>query len=647
MNGGTGEFWRTVGTTFLASIKSVGTACTLASVGIYLHQRGFVVGDGKRTLALISQQVTIPLLFFTKILYCNQDWSPEPCPNVTDSLEDVWILLVWPLWVCIVGICVGHVVVVMAGDSVKPHQRNSILASVAFGNSTGLPITLLTVIHTNFGPSSALGSVDPTLFLSVYLVMYPILQWGIGGMLLAPPATTTTKTTTTTSNARANPTPLPHDLSLLTKGSGASSLGDDSVDDADSSAIDCEMSVSFGSSIRRSITVEIDRTKQTLANTQKTLANNVIHNKTTMPETYQISHRGLDATDASMYWSVAENLNQWGKPQYGAAPAPQGLYKNALTTSSGNSIGMDLSDTESKSIHGQDTEDLPTGGGSGSGGTEDPNRTRDGGVSTETSALLGIGHDRNRDPDFDFGASKSSSSTSPSKPSSSGSSPGGREQHHLLATIRKILARCLQPPVVAALLGLLCASFPDIRGFLVDIDDRNGSAPLQWLFDGLFEAGRAAVPINMIILGCNLSASYMLHSPGNGQGNGTSYALSSSKEHESTIIDTKTTLLVVFGKMIAMPLVGYASTLVLSLFYTVPQDIAGSLYLVLSIVFLCPTANNVMVMVELSGKNPGAKESMARIIACQYAIAPLLLSGTVTGAVLMAASMAGQSPQIA
>merc|ERR1719491_2088211 len=76
------------------------------------------------------------------------------------------------------------------------------MASIAFGNSTGLPITLLTVIHANFGSESALGIVDPTLFLSVYLVVYPVLQWGIGGMMLAPPsspsaATTTTKTTTT------------------------------------------------------------------------------------------------------------------------------------------------------------------------------------------------------------------------------------------------------------------------------------------------------------------------------------------------------------------------------------------------------------------------------------------------------------------
>jgi hypothetical protein len=49
-----------------------------------------------------------------------------------------------------------------------------------------------------------------------------------------------------------------------------------------------------------------------------------------------------------------------------------------------------------------------------------------------------------------------------------------------------------------------------------------------------------------------------------------------------------------------------------------------------------------MVMVELSGSG-GSKEGMARIIAYQYAIAPIVLSGTVTCAVLMASYMARTS----
>jgi predicted permease len=640
MNSETGEFFQTVVTTFVASIKSVGTACTLASVGIYLHQRGFVVGNGKRTLALISQQVTIPLLFFTKILYCNQDWSPEPCPNVTDSLEDVWILLVWPLWVCTAGICVGYCVTLLAGT--PSHQRNPILASVAFGNSTGLPITLLTVIHANFGPSSALGVVDPTLFLSVYLIVYPVLQWGIGGLLLAPPANSVESETEKESETETDHQELQsiealrlgavslkdpfNDLSLVTKGSGISSLGDDTDGGGYETETDPELQMqrglttylSFKSSIRRSIRVELDKTK-------KTLANNVIHNKSAMPETYQISHRGLDTTDDSLYWSVQENLNRWGKPQFGKAPSSETmetghpkLYKSALT-SSGQNIGMDISGQESPNGEIIDEQDDPQD------------------ATTEASALLGR---------------RSVSSTS----YSSSSSQLSDDREELMATISKILKRCFQPPVIAALLGILFASVPVIRGVLVDIEDRNGSAPLQWFFDGLYEAGRAAVPINMIILGCNLSASYMLHSPlAPTASSGITVATTHprvSRDHEkkeknssssSAFFGTKTALMIVFGKMIAMPLVGYVSTLALSTVYVVPHEIAGSLYLVLLIVFLCPTANNVMVMVELGGTGKGSKESMARIIAYQYAFAPLVLSGTVTGAVLMASAMSEQS----
>jgi hypothetical protein len=47
------------------------------------------------------------------------------------------------------------------------------------------------------------------------------------------------------------------------------------------------------------------------------------------------------------------------------------------------------------------------------------------------------------------------------------------------------------------------------------------------------------------------------------------------------------------------------------------------------IVFITPTANkNVMVMVELSGSN--AKEGIARVIALQYAVAPVILSLAMT-----------------
>ena len=47
-------------------------------------------------------------------------------------------------------------------------------------------MTLLTVIHDQFKATTELGSVDASAFLSVYLLLYPVLQWGVGGWLMAP-----------------------------------------------------------------------------------------------------------------------------------------------------------------------------------------------------------------------------------------------------------------------------------------------------------------------------------------------------------------------------------------------------------------------------------------------------------------------------
>ena len=89
---------------------------------------------------------------------------------------------------------------------------------------------------------------------------------------------------------------------------------------------------------------------------------------------------------------------------------------------------------------------------------------------------------------------------------------------------------------------------------------------------------------------------------------------------------------IVIGKMVILPFIGIWTAWILKIYvWDIPSDIDGSFYLVLMIVFLCPTANNVMVMVELSGSR--AKEGIAQVIALQYAIAPLVLSITMTVAI--------------
>ena len=184
--------------TFLASLRAVGTASTMAFAGFYLHRRGFVTPSGKKMMALLSQQVTIPAFLFAKIIYCPNGSggggggrsmeeltvSQVICPSVADRISDLWMLLLWPFYVVLCGLFTGYVAAKLSHT--PPLQTRSCLAACAFGNSTGLAITLLTVVHGQFGKSTELGSIDPTALLSVYLLLYPVLQWGVGGWLLAP-----------------------------------------------------------------------------------------------------------------------------------------------------------------------------------------------------------------------------------------------------------------------------------------------------------------------------------------------------------------------------------------------------------------------------------------------------------------------------
>ena len=128
--------------TLISSLRSIGTAVSMATTGMYLYQKKILTPEGSKCLAKISQQVTIPCLLFSKILFCNQDWSSNECPDVTATLKSTWILLLLPLWVVGCGILTGHLVtsITKAPNGI----RRGVVVACAFPNSTGLPITLLT-----------------------------------------------------------------------------------------------------------------------------------------------------------------------------------------------------------------------------------------------------------------------------------------------------------------------------------------------------------------------------------------------------------------------------------------------------------------------------------------------------------------------
>lgn len=488
--------WSELKATMVASVRSVGTACALATVGIYLHRRGFIVGEGKRTLALLAQQVTIPLFLFTKLVDCNQDWSDDPCPSITESLDDGWFLILWPIYVVGWGLLVGYVASFVSNT--PRHQRKAVLAACAFGNSTGLPITLLTVVHANFPATTELGAVDPTLFLSIYLLFYPLLQWGVGGWLLAP-------------------------------------------DDHDTPV--------------EPVSYPLSHPPPLFIQSNSSMYCNVLNNNQ-MEQWYSHSRRGIGESDASLYISSPNlvHLEEVGSPSIGILPTtfsipppPIEYYRSG-----------DMDETDE---------------------------------SLETTLLVAANQEEKQTAARQYNNTK------------------------MCAIAEKIITRCLQPPVVGAMLGLIVAATP-IRGLFVDLLNRQGNAPLEWLFDALQAVGQSAVPINMIILGCNLSQSV--------RGGGSVLT-------KADLLSNPTMFAIVIGKMLVMPIIGVVSTVLLKNIQHAPESINAPLYLVAIIVFITPTANNVMIMVELSGS--GTNEGIARVIAWQYATAPLILSITMTLAV--------------
>jgi predicted permease len=460
--------------TFFAAIHSVGTASTLAAAGVYLHRRGMVSQETTTVLARYSQQIAIPALFFSKIVDCPQNETHDKCPNVLDHLSDAWVLLLWPCYVVGCGLLVGSVVVRIANTPIW--QRRSILAAIAFANSSGLPITLLAVIQHNF-ESHGQTTIDPNLFLSIYLTVYPILQWGVGGWLLAADEEVSQKHS------------IPHVVGLQRKCS----------DLEIASKLVKELSLTNLVDLRRRIIEEsAEEQDYLIPNYQEGKEQDYL-----MP-TYQE-----------------------GKEQDYLIPT----YQEGTFASPENYATVPGSS-------------VPT-------------------VTEEDVAPL-------------------------------------------METAWKIVSKSFQPPVIGAISGLVVVAFAPLRGLFVDLRDRDDDAILEWLFDGILLIGRSAVPVNMAVLGVNLS-------------------IASQSKASTAPVNAKTVAAVVIGKMVVMPIIGVLTALFMDAYvWNIPESIHFSFYLVTMIVFITPTANNVMVMIDISGSN--AREGIARIIGWQYVVAPLFLS---------------------
>jgi len=645
--------------TFIASLRSVGAACMLAAVGVYLHRRGFIVGEGKKTLALICQQALIPTYLCVKTMYCEQNQSSQACPDVVKSLNQIWVLLVWPAYVVGMGSVVATIMRCIIKP--KPEHVKPMYAATMFGNSTALPITMLTVVHSNFPNKSVLGKVDPTLFLSIYLLLYPVLQWGIGGWLLAPPeeeelVKTIENGQKTSSYGATNTDGRTRSTATLDTSERVSTIAEESSQGASGSGSGTSSPATDHEMIALLRKEEFDSAKEFEQEERNPSSNsnkpwvfrNVVNILPTPPSfirTTSLSHTG-------------ESEAHRKSVSLGDLP---GVFPSGGGSGSSGGLGFGRNRSESIGSYGHYTDEHPTGPGGHNTSLDQSQRSdsHNNGLGLRhrhssvhhTSAYelrlereahdpeaIAVNHQTGMvpvDPFVNFVPRHNSMNcvSSSSQQRLSGDNMVGKgsmeeqqleQHHHEPATAAygttnfwemffKIMDRVFQPACCGALLGLAITAMPSVRGLFIDMDNRADNAPLEWMYDALLQVGQSSIPIIMIVLGCNLSASQLV-------------------EDQTRLLDSRVVVAIILSKMVIMPIIGFTTILFLRTYvWHIDPAIAPSFYLVTMIVFITPTANNVMVMIELSGSN--VKEGVARVIAYQYMLAPFLLSITMAIAV--------------
>ena len=115
------------------------------------------------------------------MIWCNTSITDSRgCPNMAQVILSSADLLVWPVLVVGNGYVIGFLTAKLM--RVPKSFRSAAAGSVAFGNSSGMPIALLSTLAPALVSHGVIQG-DPLLFLSVYLVVNPLLQWTVGSAL--------------------------------------------------------------------------------------------------------------------------------------------------------------------------------------------------------------------------------------------------------------------------------------------------------------------------------------------------------------------------------------------------------------------------------------------------------------------------------
>ncbi|CAK0874900.1 unnamed protein product [Prorocentrum cordatum] len=167
---------------FAASVKAVLKIGVVTGAGVLMARWGIITNEGKKCLGELTMTLLIPCLMFTQVADC--DVQHIPCANIKSVILGSWVLFLWPLVVVSSGYGLGYLVSKML--RVPQTFARAAAGSVAFGNSTGMPLVLLQALTPSLIANGILEE-SPLLYLPVYLVLSPVLQWTIGPAIFQAP----------------------------------------------------------------------------------------------------------------------------------------------------------------------------------------------------------------------------------------------------------------------------------------------------------------------------------------------------------------------------------------------------------------------------------------------------------------------------
>lgn len=179
-----------------------------------------------------------------------------------------------------------------------------------------------------------------------------------------------------------------------------------------------------------------------------------------------------------------------------------------------------------------------------------------------------------------------------------------RKRDRCTTSLKKLLFIFISPPVAATLVGILVAFIRPVQNQFVQLNDPDYTSVtvLDWFFKAVQKMGEAAVPVNLIMLGSNLS-----------------------KGADFNAIPLCTAVVLTVTKMLIQPAFVAFWVFVLSRLSTGPAS--KGRWLVALVVSLTPTANNIMVQVEMGGQD---KAAMSTLIFVQYLMSPVMLTISLT-----------------